>query len=114
MDKTTILQELKKKINQGDPHGEHYGRVQAFILSEDSGLCDVTLSRWASGYQTAFHLKGARGPRCLNLLTREDLHTPGDAASRPEDRTPHLHGCENLKTRTLLYPLECFIVNNGS
>ena len=114
MDKITGLQELKKKINQGDPHSEHYGRVQAIILSEDSGLCDVMLIHLASGYQQAFHLKGARGPRCLNLLTREDLHTPGDAASHPEDRTPQLHRCENLKTRTLLYPLEYFIVNNGS
>jgi len=55
----TVLQELqKKKTNQGDPHSERYGRIQAFIFSEDSGLCEVMLSHWASGYQPTFHLKG--------------------------------------------------------
>lgn len=38
----------EKKVSHGDPQSERYGRVQAFIFSEDSGLCDVMLSRWAS------------------------------------------------------------------
>ena len=50
----------KKKKTQSDPHRERYGRVQSFIFSEDSGVCDVMLSRWASGYQPTFHLNTLR------------------------------------------------------
>lgn len=72
------------KINsQGDPHSESYGRVQAFILSEILVFCDVMLSRWVSGYRPTFHLIGARGPRCLNLFTREDLHLHESRTIRP-------------------------------
>jgi hypothetical protein len=72
-----------KKNSQGDPHSERYGRVQAFILSETLVFCNVMLSRWVSCYLPTFHLIEARGLRCLNLMTRVDVHLHESRPIRP-------------------------------